>query len=306
MTEPDQAKAALAASHRTQALPNGSGVVRLVAHRGAGHGHNDPTGPPENTLAAIEYGFAQGADAVEVDVWRTSDGTVVLHHDSTTDRTTDRPGWGITTTTYRELLEISAGRWKGESWAESGIPTLVDCTRVVPRGRALVVEVEEGPQVVPDILAATEALGPDQLMYISKNLDTAGALKAAAPAYRVLWIVDTTPRWQVGSWAQGHRRGPDSLRRGFEEPADVRWLVAQAVERGLDGLDTMFVYPPDLPEAVATAGLTWMVWTANDPRAIQTCLDDGAWGITTDNTAQVRTWLEASGRSTAHGAGQRV
>ena len=58
-------------------------------------------------------------------------------------------------------------------------------------------------------------------------------------------------------------------------------------------------------EAVATAGLTWMVWTANDPRAIQTCLDDGAWGITTDNTAQVRTWLEASGRSTAHGAGQR-
>ena len=55
MTEPDQAKAALAASHRTQALPNGSGVVRLVAHRGAGHGHNDPTGPPENTLAAIEY-----------------------------------------------------------------------------------------------------------------------------------------------------------------------------------------------------------------------------------------------------------
>ncbi|HRY09188.1 MAG: hypothetical protein H6528_07130 [Actinobacteria bacterium] len=307
MTDRPQAEAALTASHRSveDALTPGDAVVRLVAHRGSGHAHTDPLGPPENTLAGIEYGFAQGADAVEVDVWRTADGTIVLHHDATTDRTTDRAGIGIAEASYAELLELSAGRWKGASWSRSGIPTLAECTPVVPADRALVVEIEQGPQVVPDVLAASEALPPDRLMFISKNLDTAGAIKAAAPHYRTLWIVDTIPRWQIGGWAQGHRRGADSHRRGFDEPADVRWLVGQAVERGLDGLDTLFAYPPDLPEAIAAANLTWLVWTANDPRAVDACVHDGAWGITTDNTRQVHDWLVASGRSTAHAAGER-
>ncbi len=308
MTEPAQADAALAASHRSvaDALTSGEGVVRLVAHRGSGHAHTDPLGPPENTLAAVEYGFAQGADAVEVDVWRTSDGTVVLHHDATTDRTTDRPGWDITGVTYHQLLELSAGRWKGASWAESGIPTLTDCARVVPRRRGLVVEIEEGPHSVEDVLTALVPvdLATDQVMFISKNLDTAAEVTRQAPDHRVLWIVDTTPRWQVGGWTQGHRRGPDSARTGYDEATDCVWLVEQCLERGIDGLDTLFAYPPDLPDTVRQAGLTWMVWTANDPRAVETCLADGAWGITTDNTAQVRTWLEASGRSTAHAAGE--
>ena len=304
MTDQAQADAALAAAHRTHddAVSPGEGIVRLVAHRGSGHAHTDPLRPPENTLAAVEYGFTQGADAVEVDVWRTSDGTVILHHDATTDRTTDRPGWDITGVTYQELLEISAGRWKGDSWAQSVIPTLTDCARVVPRGRALVVEIEEGPHSVEDVLSAA-ALAPEQVLYISKNLDTAGEVKRQAPEHCVLWIVDTTPRWQVGGWTQGHRRGPDSERAGYDEATDCVWLVEQALDRGLDGLDTLFAYPPDLPGTVRQAGLTWLVWTANDPRAIDSCLRDGAWGVTTDNTAQVRRWIEASGRSTAHGAG---
>lgn len=277
--------------------------MRLVAHRGAGHAHNDPVGPPENTLAAVEYGYAQGADAVEVDVWRTSDGTVVLHHDATTDRTTDHPGRDITAVTYEELLAVSAGRWKADSWAESGIPTLTDCARVVPRGRALVVEIEEGPGSVEDVLIALEPAGliADQVMFISKNLDTAAEVKQQAPAHRTLWVVDTTPRWQTGGWTQGHRRGPESTRAGYDEPTDCGWLVEQALHRGLDGLDTLFSYPPDLPAAMRDAGLLWLVWTANDPRAVDACLRDGVWGVTTDNTAEVRDWIVASGRTTACG-----
>jgi glycerophosphoryl diester phosphodiesterase len=159
------------------------------------------------------------------------------------------------------------------------------------------VEVVEGPQVVSDVLAAT-ALPDDQVVYISKNLDTAGELKAQS-ASRVLWIVDTVPRWQIGGWAQGHRRGPDSERHGFDEHADAEWLVAQALQRGLDGLDTLFSYPPGLPTTVIDAGLLWMVWTANDPRAIEQCIRDGAWAITTDNTGRVRAWMDAAGIATA-------
>jgi glycerophosphoryl diester phosphodiesterase len=157
------------------------------------------------------------------------------------------------------------------------------------------VEIVQGPQVVPDVLAAVSGLSGEQVVWISKNLDTAGAIKAAAPEQLAFWVVDTTPRWQIGGWAQGHRRGPDSARHGFDDHADPVWLVEQALTHGLDGLDTLFAYPPDLPGAVRAAGLRWMVWTVNDPRAVDQCLADGAWAITTDNTAEVRQWLEAAG-----------
>ena len=275
--------------------------MRLIAHRGSGHEHNDPAAPPENTLAAITYGFQQGADAVEVDVWRTADGVVILAHDRTTDRTTDQPGLDVTLSGYADLRHLSAGAWKGRRWHDLGMPRLSEAVELVPPGRSLVVEVVEGPQVVPDVLAAT-ALPDEQVVYISKNLDTAGELKMQSNC-RVLWIVDTVPRWQIGGWAQGHRRGPDSKRHGFDEHADADWLVAQARRRGLDGLDTLFSYPPDLPATILDAGLLWMVWTANDPRAIDRCIQDGAWAITTDNTGEVHTWLTAAGIRTASGDG---
>lgn len=303
MDRPDQATAALAASHRSAetAVRPGSGTVRLVAHRGAGHAFNDPQGPPENTLAAVAYGYAQGADAVEVDAWRTSDGTVVLLHDQTTDRTTDRPGWAITGTSYADLAAASAGSWKGAHWTGARIPTLTDCAELVPPERGLVVEIEEGPQVVAEVLSAVEALSSQQVMFISKNLDTAAEVKRQSPAHHTLWIVDTTPRWQTGGWTQGHRRGTDSRRHGYDEPTDCGWLVEQVHEFDLDGLDTLFAYPPDLPGAVADAGFLWMVWTANDPRAVDACVRDGVWGVTTDNTAAVRQWLLAAGITTGGG-----
>ncbi len=285
---------------------SGPDVVRLVAHRGSGHEHNDPDGPPENTAAAVAYGFDQGADAVEVDVWLTSDGIPVVHHDATTDRTTDWPGHDLQAITYAELESASAGRWKGPQWSTARVPTLAEVTALVPDGLGLVVEIVQGPQVVEGILAtvAASGLSDDQVMFIAKNLDTAAEVRRASARHKVLWIVDTTPRWQIGSWAQGHKRGPNNDRRGFEEPADVHWLLDQVHTHRLDGLDTLFAYPPDLPAAIAEAGLTWLVWTANDPRAIDQCLADGAWGITTDKTADVRDWLLASGKQTASKAGQ--
>lgn len=283
----NQARAALAASHRSRALTR-PGRPLLIAHRGSGHADNDPDGPPENTLSAVRYGFEQGADAVEVDVWRTADGVMVLHHDLTTDRTTGLAGFDIPGLQYADLRTASAGLWKHARWEAEYVPTLTDAVAEVPTGRTLVVEIEQGPEVVPECLAA---VGEAPIIWISKNLDTAGAMKAAS-GHPVHWIVDTTPRWQLGGWGQGHRRGPDSERHGFDQQCDPSWLAEQALAHGLDGLDTMFAYPPELPRVLRDAGLRWMVWTVNDPRAIDQCLADGAWALTTDNTAEVRQWLD--------------
>ncbi len=303
----DQASKAAAAAGRSaeDALAYQPGVVRLVAHRGAGFGQNDPTGPPENTLAAIEYGFQQGADAVEVDVWCTKDGVPILHHDATTGRTTDLPDVAINSLSLDEVRRLNAGAWKSDRWAGETVPTLAAATALVPSRGALVVEIEEGPQVVEKIVETLigSSLIEEQIVIISYNWDTAAAVKRIAPQLRVLWILNTMPLCDLGGWAQGHRRGQHSRPTGFEEQADSRWIVDTAEAAGLDGIDTLFAYPPDLPNLAADRGLKWMVWTVNDPRAVSQCLGDGAWAITTDNPGTLAMWLSAAGIPTVSEAG---
>ena len=47
----------------------------IIGHRGASHDH------AENTLAAFRGARDQGADGIELDVRRTQDGVLVVHHD---------------------------------------------------------------------------------------------------------------------------------------------------------------------------------------------------------------------------------
>ena len=55
----------------------------VLAHRGA------RTVAPENTIEAFSVALAQGADGVELDVHRTADGGLVVHHDAVA------PGLGV-------------------------------------------------------------------------------------------------------------------------------------------------------------------------------------------------------------------
>lgn len=56
---------------------------RLIAHRCGG------ALAPENTLAGLRKAFELGYRAVEFDVMLSGDGTPVLIHDETLERTTD-------------------------------------------------------------------------------------------------------------------------------------------------------------------------------------------------------------------------
>ena len=56
------------------------------AHRGASEY------APENTLSSFYLGLQQGANGIETDVQKTKDGVLVLFHDSTVDRVSNRSG----------------------------------------------------------------------------------------------------------------------------------------------------------------------------------------------------------------------
>ena len=62
-------------------------VPRIVAHRGSSGR------APENTLHAMQLAIEEdGATGLELDLQRTADGTVIVLHDETVDRTTDGQG----------------------------------------------------------------------------------------------------------------------------------------------------------------------------------------------------------------------
>ncbi|CCW70014.1 unnamed protein product [Phytomonas sp. Hart1] len=60
--------------------------VGVACHRG------DWRNYVENTLEAVESCIAMGADLVEVDVWRTKDGHLIVMHDEMLDRTSNGKG----------------------------------------------------------------------------------------------------------------------------------------------------------------------------------------------------------------------
>ena len=98
--------------------------VRTIAHRGG----RETT--PENTIGAFAAGWKH-CDAVELDVWLTADGVVVVHHDGTFDRVSGVEG-GVTETAYADLPRVhcrpSDGHQQGAKEfgdAKFAIPTLV-------------------------------------------------------------------------------------------------------------------------------------------------------------------------------------
>ena len=82
------------------------GFPRLCAHRGYNFA------APENTLPALSAAVALGADEIEFDVWHTKDQRLVVCHDSSLDRISDRCG-RIADLTLDEVLSANAGYEKG-------------------------------------------------------------------------------------------------------------------------------------------------------------------------------------------------
>src|SRR5262245_47667531 len=93
--------------------------VRIVGHRGA------RGVAPENTLAGLRRGIADGADALEFDVRVLRDGTPVLLHDPTLNRTTNGHG-EIAQMIADDLREVDAGRSFSATFAGERVPRLAD------------------------------------------------------------------------------------------------------------------------------------------------------------------------------------
>lgn len=84
---------------RTQPLT----PLQIIGHRGG------VKNAPENTLAAFRESIAQGIDWLEFDVQMTKDGSLVVIHDETVDRTTNGTG-AVRDLTLEQIRELDAGQ----------------------------------------------------------------------------------------------------------------------------------------------------------------------------------------------------
>ncbi|MGO1592037.1 glycerophosphodiester phosphodiesterase family protein [Ancrocorticia sp.] len=91
--------------------------LKIIAHRGLCRE------APENTLAAFQMAHDAGVTWLETDVDLIADGTPVLIHDDTLDRTTNRKG-PVAALTAQDLANTDAGSWFSKDFAGEPIPTL--------------------------------------------------------------------------------------------------------------------------------------------------------------------------------------
>ena len=91
--------------------------MQVIAHRGASK-H-----APENTLAAFRKAAGLRSDMVELDVHLSSDGLLVVMHDTALDRTTNGTG-ALWKRTAEELGSLDAGSWFSPTFGAEGVPAL--------------------------------------------------------------------------------------------------------------------------------------------------------------------------------------
>ncbi|MEJ2338445.1 MAG: glycerophosphodiester phosphodiesterase family protein [Gemmatimonadales bacterium] len=123
----------------------------VIAHRGAA------AEAPENTIEAFDLSVLLGADALELDVQQAGDGTLVVIHDRTVDRTTEAVG--------------PVAGFSGAELARLGVPALEEVADVdsatglpeLPEGFPEVVHAPlvgpAGPIVTAELVTAARRVG---------------------------------------------------------------------------------------------------------------------------------------------------
>jgi len=216
---------------------------RIVAHRGGG------SLAPENTLAAIRLAASLGFRGVEFDVMLAGDGTPVLIHDETLERTTGVKG-EVALTPYQELEKLDIPRFRDAArlCRELGVWANVEIKPAQGHQRAT----GEAVARMASELWRGAALQPVLSSFSTVALEAA---RAAAPDLPCGLLVDKVP--------------PDWLRQ--LRALDCVALHCSQKHLGEHGA-----------RAIKQAGYGLLCWTVNDPVAARRLLSWGADCLVTD------------------------
>lgn len=252
----------------------------IMAHRG------DPTSAPENTLLAMEKAVEVGADVLETDVRLTSDNRLVLFHDETLDRTTNRAG-RVQDYTLSQLREIDLG-WtftpdEGETYPFRGQGhTIVTLEEALDRFENIWMNLDIkntepiAPERVAEVLEAQDRL--DSVTIGSFHSEQLEHFRTLAPSVVTSAHPGEVKRFVIGLKTRllpllvrdpAYRAFQVPLHRGNIEIVNERFMQ-EAHKREID------VH----------------VWTINDRNTMEWLIDIDVDGIFTDNPMLLKQLLK--------------
>ena len=246
----------------------------IVAHRGASYD------APENTVAAMELAFEQGADGVEADFYLSSDGEIVCIHDGDTKRTAGVKHV-IVETPFAELRKLDVGAWKNEKYRGEKIPTFAEIAETIPAGKKFIIELKVGPEIVAPLkeeLAKTD-LEDEQILIICFNEKTVAECKKLLPNLKCHWLT-------------GYKKDEKT---GEFKPS-LAEVVATLERSHADGLGTQgemkHVDAEFLEDLCDEGHCEFHVLTIDDPKVARYYQKLKPWGITTNRPGFIREQLK--------------
>jgi glycerophosphoryl diester phosphodiesterase len=248
----------------------------IIGHRGSS------AVAPENTLAAFTRAIADGADGLEFDVRLSGDGTPVVIHDATLDRTANKPGL-VSDFTAAELGKIDIGSWFNEKYPQHARPeyaheTLPTLTQVfeLTKDVELILYVElkcekaQSRQIAAKVAQVINELSTNQKRQVvveSFDLNAIAGIKSLDPSIRTAALFEP----QLGH--------PTTFVRRLK-------MLALAQDVGADELALHHSLVTERLVAKAThAGLPVVVWTVDKPTWIKRARDYGITALITNNPA---------------------
>jgi glycerophosphoryl diester phosphodiesterase len=240
---------------------------RLFGHRGcAAHF-------PENTLPSFAAAIADGVTYLEMDVWATADGHVVVHHDDTLLRLcgVDRK---ISDLALAELKRLDAGFGFSPDGAHhpfrgSGItiPTLEEVLHGFPAAFCNIEIKQAEPAIEKETVDLIRRLGRE------------GTVLLAAEQDRIMERLrglcgDIPTSLSFGETADFFDRLGEGADAVFRPPGKALQIPETFGERTL--------VTPETVAAAHACGLEVHVWTVNDPEDMRRLLRMGVDGVMSD------------------------
>src|SRR5215467_10976877 len=157
---------------------NPAKTILTSAHRGEHLRH------PENSLPAIQAAIDAGVDYVELDVRTSSDGYLVLMHDSTVDRMTNGKG-AIRDMTFADIRKLDLGARFPGRFPDLQVPTFDEALELCKGKIGIYVDTKSAAP--KDLVAAIERheMG-DHVMFWSEHVTFLKQIAELRPAWKLL------------------------------------------------------------------------------------------------------------------------
>jgi glycerophosphoryl diester phosphodiesterase len=252
--------------------------LSAIAHRGGSLLR------PENTMAAFDHAVALGADALELDVHLSRDREVVVIHDPTLDRTTDRSG-PVSSVTADELGRVDAGYRFGAA----GAHPFRDRGIGVPRLRDVLDRISDLPIVV-EVKGEDPAVGLRALEVI-REARAAERVIIGGFSHAVLTAMREASSTLVTSASSVEARA--ALTRSYfalaPKPTGFRLFQMPFRLRGRQTLRRGFV------RAARRAGIPVQAWVVDDAGDMRQLIEWGVTGIISDRPDVAIDTIKAEG-----------